>query len=385
MARLIDKLYGNHQAEQTIVSHFNKGQQVKQGPDVQEVLEKLNENFSKGIINDEIYEGACNELDQLVKARTTKYIRREGVKGNYRYIYKEGQGPKGNKEDDFWENKGSKGEEKNTSAYRKHLMQSSDKELAEYAKNASFSAIKKRMMSDKNWQEGNKESDSSHKVGDNVKIPRNLTSDPYNRQGQTGKIIKVDEKNDEVIVEFENGGSGRYQLDAVEKVKKEVEGKKDQINPAKQSKKELYEAVNKKYGTSFKPGDIEEFEDESFRKELTEDDIKSIVDDEKGKSKKEEYTKHPYNNNTKTEYNDVVRVMNALGRSKPIFIDPVKNNTAFRIKINQEDKDKIFAIAKKAVPSVELVEGRNVNKGTFHLYIPKNTTDKELINYDKYK
>lgn len=284
MARLIDKLYGNHQAEQTIVSHFNKGQQVKQGPDVQEVLEKLNENFNKGLIGDEIYEGACSELDQLVKARTTKYIRREGTKGNYRYIYKEGQGPKGNKEDDFWENKGKKDENK-------------------------------------------------LKVGDIVRIPKNLTTDPANKQGEVGRISKI-RGEDEVTVTFKDGHIGRYQLDAVEKVKKEVEGKKDE---------------------------------------------------KKNKKENREYTKHPYNNNTKIEYNDVVRVMNALGRPKPIFIDPVKNNTAFRIKINQEDKDKIFAIAKKAVPSVELVEGRNVNKGTFHLYIPKNTTDKELINYDKYK
>lgn len=53
------------------------------------------------------------------------------------------------------------------------------------------------------------------------------------------------------------------------------------INPTKQSKKELYEAVNAKYGTKFKAGDIDEFEDDSMRNELTQEDIKDIVDAER--------------------------------------------------------------------------------------------------------
>lgn len=57
--------------------------------------------------------------------------------------------------------------------------------------------------------------------------------------------------------------------------------KKDaKIDPSKLSKKELYDAVNKKYNTSFKPGDIEEFEDDEFRVQLDPEDIKNIVDDE---------------------------------------------------------------------------------------------------------
>lgn len=46
------------------------------------------------------------------------------------------------------------------------------------------------------------------------------------------------------------------------------------------TKKQLYDAVNKKYGTDFKVGDIDEFEDDAFRKELKVKDIKAIVDDE---------------------------------------------------------------------------------------------------------
>jgi hypothetical protein len=63
------------------------------------------------------------------------------------------------------------------------------------------------------------ENDYDLKVGENVKIPRNLTNDPNNRQGQSGKIVSIDSKKDEVVVEFENKGRGTYQLDAVEKQK----------------------------------------------------------------------------------------------------------------------------------------------------------------------
>lgn len=48
-------------------------------------------------------------------------------------------------------------------------------------------------------------------------------------------------------------------------------------NAAKQSKVELYAAVNQKYKTNFKPGSIDEFEDDSFRVELDDGDIKEIV------------------------------------------------------------------------------------------------------------
>jgi hypothetical protein len=99
---------------------------------------------------------------------------------------------------------------------------------------------------------------------------------------------------------------------------------------------------------------------------------------------KEEKVKHPYGNNTKTEYNDVVRVVNALGKTKPMFIDPVRNKTFFRLRINQENKDEILKKAQSVVPSVELVEGSGVNRGEFFLYVPKNDKDKEVLNYSKY-
>jgi hypothetical protein len=99
MARLIDQLYGDKTAEQTIVSVFNKDivSPIEKG---EQMLERINETFNKGLISEQTYEGACQELDELIKAQTHKYIRREGVKGNYKYIYKEGEGSKGSRQVD---------------------------------------------------------------------------------------------------------------------------------------------------------------------------------------------------------------------------------------------------------------------------------------------
>lgn len=76
------------------------------------------------------------------------------------------------------------------------------------------------------------------------------------------------------------------------KSEKKVEKKDEKSGLAKVaasgSKKQLYEAVNKKYKTSFKPGSIEEFEDDDMRTQLDESDIKAIVDAEK----KDEKTDH---------------------------------------------------------------------------------------------
>ena len=50
---------------------------------------------------------------------------------------------------------------------------------------------------------------------------------------------------------------------------------------AKQPKQSLYDAVNNRFGTNFKVGDIDEFEDDAMRKQLKDDDIKAIVEAEK--------------------------------------------------------------------------------------------------------
>jgi hypothetical protein len=99
MSRLIDKLYGNSDAEQTIVSVFNPIQKSEVN-NFEIALETLNSNFNKGIITDEIYEKACSELDGLLeKAFQHKYIKREGTKGHYKYFYKEPKGKFKNEEE----------------------------------------------------------------------------------------------------------------------------------------------------------------------------------------------------------------------------------------------------------------------------------------------
>lgn len=91
MSRLIDKLYNDENAEQTIVSVFHSIQKSESN-NFDVALEKLNSNFNKGLIGEDIYEKALGELDDLIeKAFQHKYIKRTGTKGNYKYWYKEGK------------------------------------------------------------------------------------------------------------------------------------------------------------------------------------------------------------------------------------------------------------------------------------------------------
>jgi len=57
-----------------------------------------------------------------------------------------------------------------------------------------------------------------HKKGDTVRVPHNLTSDPYDRRGQTGTVSFVNE--DVAHVKFANGGGGIYNHNALQKEKK---------------------------------------------------------------------------------------------------------------------------------------------------------------------
>lgn len=50
----------------------------------------INKNFNGGRINEESCEKAFNELDNLIeKAGVTKYFKRTGAPGNYKYFYTE--------------------------------------------------------------------------------------------------------------------------------------------------------------------------------------------------------------------------------------------------------------------------------------------------------
>lgn len=48
-----------------------------------------------------------------------------------------------------------------------------------------------------------------------VMVHPNLTQDPANRQGQTGKITNVVHENDEVFVRFDDNSVGLYSSDAL--------------------------------------------------------------------------------------------------------------------------------------------------------------------------
>lgn len=57
--------------------------------------------------------------------------------------------------------------------------------------------------------------DHQHKVGDTVRVPHNLTTDPNNKRGQVGKVGKT--TSDTVHVHFGDGSTGYYQHDALER------------------------------------------------------------------------------------------------------------------------------------------------------------------------
>lgn len=55
---------------------------------IDEVVDVLNKSFLDGLISEETVELDFKNLDQIVeKARSTKYYKREGSPGNYKYYY----------------------------------------------------------------------------------------------------------------------------------------------------------------------------------------------------------------------------------------------------------------------------------------------------------
>lgn len=52
-------------------------------------------------------------------------------------------------------------------------------------------------------------------VGDMVNIPKDLTEDPLNMQGKSGKLVYKNKTSELGVVEFEDGQLGIYSLDAL--------------------------------------------------------------------------------------------------------------------------------------------------------------------------
>ncbi len=89
-----------------LMSSIESEEDFKKAVDLVSV--RFNEEFIKGLISEDQLNKSFDTLDEIVKSRPHKYIRREGTPGNYMYIYKE---PKGRKK---------KAEESTTEKQLKH-------------------------------------------------------------------------------------------------------------------------------------------------------------------------------------------------------------------------------------------------------------------------
>lgn len=88
------------------------------------------------------------------------------------------------------------------------------------------------------------------KKGIRVKIPYSLTTDPYNKRGEIGTVLKFDEKNDTVTVLFDDGIKGLYQESAVENMNTPL---------TKQQEKDLINDIQFMGDVDFVPAHKEEY------------------------------------------------------------------------------------------------------------------------------
>lgn len=91
------------------------------------------------------------------------------------------------------------------------------------------------------------------------------------------------------IGEIREWSGKKYQKQS-DKSWKPVKKDSKKVSKDTKSSSDFYNQINHKYGTDFKPGDIEEFEDPDMRSQLTQEDIKAIVDVESKDSLNKQYT-----------------------------------------------------------------------------------------------
>jgi hypothetical protein len=112
---------------------INENNEILGSP--KQMADKLNNNFNKGYIDDNMMETAFRELDGLIsKAGGHKYIRREGTPGNYRYIYTledAKKSPSTSTTNDTKEKKSGEKPKVNLSSISSHKEGGSDKEYGE--------------------------------------------------------------------------------------------------------------------------------------------------------------------------------------------------------------------------------------------------------------
>lgn len=96
-------------------------------------------------------------------------------------------------------------------------------------------------------EEGKGEADkktSGISVGQSLRVPANLTSDPIKKQGETGKVTSVQE--DIVTIEFLDGKSGKYDK-SIWDGSKETEDSKNNVSPQVKRVMDSLTTVNSKY------------------------------------------------------------------------------------------------------------------------------------------
>jgi len=75
------------------------------------------------------------------------------------------------------------------------------------------------------------------KIGSTVTIPKTLTTDPKKKQGESGKVVKIDPKHGDIHVKFSDGVIGVYSNDVFQK------GVKTEVSSTEQSELEKAFAV----------------------------------------------------------------------------------------------------------------------------------------------
>lgn len=90
---LFDKLEKSDETDET----EDDSEEIDENPEendeevekhLQDTLNKLNDNFNKGFIQEDLYTRAIGQFEDFIqKSRPTKYFKREGAPGSYKYYY----------------------------------------------------------------------------------------------------------------------------------------------------------------------------------------------------------------------------------------------------------------------------------------------------------
>lgn len=234
-----------------------------------QVKDRISNNFEKGLISEELY---CESMDLLEKGGKRATVGEIREFGGRKYI-KTGSG---------WKFYG-KGTGSKAASH------------ADSNKTESFKQINGDHVFGEKWRKKSKEEIETEikrveqtlkenpndigKINSNLKFKLNylkeLIKQPLSSKEQKtiDEVIRRNAKN----IAYAAGISEKEFNGLHDVTKRQLY----QDMKKRNSKKDFYAYVNEKFGTAFGDGDIEEFEDEDMRRQLTDEDIKAIVDAEK--------------------------------------------------------------------------------------------------------